>query len=204
MESSSYAPVQQDQVHSMDWFQDGSDPEPEVEFIARNPTVEPYSVTKSTTSENTPAETHNGGWRKTSWPDFEEFTRLVCGDREHSSHTRSGILRPFSRRQFKCTVARCSSRFRYLKGLQRHLSSHLSERSYVCWVPECQRRFTRSDNLTAHYATHGRLGGRNRYVATLDRTSSAYDPCFRGRLTSDGWPVTEGNAGWSDIKLELA
>jgi hypothetical protein len=28
-------------------------------------------------------------------------------------------------------------------------------------------------------------------VATLDRTSSAYDPCFRGRLTSDGWPVIE-------------
>jgi hypothetical protein len=137
MESVSNAPVQQDQVHSMDWFQDGSDPKPEVEFIARNPTVESYSVTKSTTSENTPAETPNGGWRKTSWPDFEEFTRLVCGDREHSSHTRGGIRRPFPRRQFKCTVAKCSSRFRYLKGLQRYLSSHLGERSYVCWVPEC-------------------------------------------------------------------
>jgi hypothetical protein len=72
----------------MDWFQYGSDLESEVEFIARNPAVEPYSVAKSMISENTPAETPNGGWRKTSWPDFEEFTRLVCGDREHSSHTR--------------------------------------------------------------------------------------------------------------------
>ncbi|OKP14972.1 Regulatory protein brlA [Penicillium subrubescens] len=54
-------------------------------------------------------------------------------------------------------------------------------------------------NLKAHYATHGRPGGRNRYVATLDRTSSAYDPCFRGRLTSDGWPVREGNAGSSNM-----
>jgi hypothetical protein len=199
MESSSYAPVQQDQAHSMDWFQYGSDLESEVEFIARNSTVELYNIAKSMITENTPVGTPNGGWRKTSWPDFEEFTRLVCGDREHTSHTRGGIPRPFPRRQFKCTVARCSSRFRYLKGLQRHLSSHLSERSYVCWVPECQRRFTRSDNLKAHYATHGRPGGRNRYVATLDRTSSAYDPCFRGRLTSDGWPVREGNAGSSDM-----
>ncbi|CEJ62840.1 hypothetical protein PMG11_11325 [Penicillium brasilianum] len=90
MESSSYAPVQQDQTHSMDWFQYGSDLESEVEFIARNPTVEPYSVAKSMITENTPVGTPNGGWRKTSWPDFEEFTRLVCGDREHSSHTRGG------------------------------------------------------------------------------------------------------------------
>ncbi|OKO94773.1 hypothetical protein PENSUB_11514 [Penicillium subrubescens] len=104
MESSSYAPVQQDQVHRMDWFQYGSDLESEVEFIARNPTVEPYSVAKSMITENTPAGTPNGSWRKTSWPDFEEFTRLVCGDREHSSHTRGGIPRPFPRRQFKCTA----------------------------------------------------------------------------------------------------
>jgi hypothetical protein len=41
-------------------------------------------------------------------------------------------------------------------------------------------------------------------VATLDRASLAYDPYFRGRLTSDGWLVMEGNVGWSDIKLELA
>jgi hypothetical protein len=90
MESSSYAPVQQDQAHSMDWFQYGSDLESEVEFIARNPTVEPYSVAKSMITENTPVGTPNDGWRKTSWPDFEEFTPLVCGDREHSSHTRGG------------------------------------------------------------------------------------------------------------------
>jgi hypothetical protein len=36
-------------------------------------------------------------------------------------------------------------------------------------------------------------------VATLDRTSPVYDPCFRGRLTSDGWPVIEENVGLSDI-----
>ncbi|CEJ62565.1 hypothetical protein PMG11_11062 [Penicillium brasilianum] len=199
MESSSHVPVQQGQVHSLGWFQYGSDPESEFEIIARNPTVKPYSVTKSMISENTPAETPNGGGRETSWPDFEEFTRLVCGDREHSSPSRSCILRPFPRRQFQCTVTKCSSRFRYLKGLQRHLASHLDERPYVCWVLECQRPFTRGDNLKAHYATHGRPEGRNRYVATLDRTSSAYDSCFRGRLTSDGRPVMEGNAGSSDM-----
>ncbi|KAJ5378284.1 uncharacterized protein N7496_005693 [Penicillium cataractarum] len=182
----------------MDWFQGGSVFESGVEFIARNPTVEPYSATRLIKSEDTSAKTPNGGWRRTSWQDFEEFTRLVCGDDERSIHIHNSMPGPFRRRQFKCTVARCSSRFRYPNGLQRHLSSHQAERSYVCWVPECQRRFTRGDNFNAHYATHGRPGGRNRYVATLDQSSSAYNPSFRGLLTSDGWPVTEGNADSSD------
>lgn len=79
MESSSYEPVQQDQVHTLDWFQYASDPESEVEFIARNPTVKPYSVTKSMISENTPAETPNGGWRKTSWPNFDPVLATSFG-----------------------------------------------------------------------------------------------------------------------------
>ena len=58
---------------------------------------------------------------------------------------------------------------------------------------------SRRDNVKAHYATHGKQGGRNRYVATLDRTSPAYDPCFRGQLTADGSPVREVNMGLPDI-----
>ncbi|OKP09561.1 Regulatory protein brlA [Penicillium subrubescens] len=179
----------------MDWFKDGSVLESEVEVFTRNPTIEPYSVIKPNMSDKPP----DGGWRTTSWQDFEEFTRLVCGNQGHSSHTLNSIPWQLPRRQFKCSVAKCSSRFRYFKGLQRHLSGHLAEKSYVCWVPECQRSFSRRDNLKAHYATHGRQGGRNRYVATLDRTSPAYDPCFRGQLTSDGWPVREVNMGLPDI-----
>jgi hypothetical protein len=75
----------------------------------------------------------------------------------------------------------------------------LAGKPHSCWVPECQRSFSRRDNLKAHYATHGRQGGRNRYVATLDPTSSAYDPCFRGQLTSDGLPVREVNIGLPDF-----
>jgi hypothetical protein len=86
MESSAYAPVQQDQVHCMDLFPYGSNFESEVKFTAKNPTVEPYNATESIINENTPAETPNGGWKKTSWPDFDEFTRLGCGDHEHSPH----------------------------------------------------------------------------------------------------------------------
>jgi hypothetical protein len=79
----------------------------------------------------------------------------------------------------------------------------LAGKPHSCWVPGCRRSFSRRDNLKAHYATHGKQGGRNRYVATLDRTSSAYDPCFRGQLTSDGLPVREINTDLSDIQLDL-
>ncbi|KAJ6000920.1 hypothetical protein N7481_001329 [Penicillium waksmanii] len=92
-------------------------------------------------------------------------------------------------RQFKCTYPGCDRQFRRRAAFQRHLTCHSDERPYVCWVPECHRSFKRSDNLEAHYQTHAKMGGRNRYVATLDNTSPAYDPKFRGRLTLEGWPA---------------
>lgn len=70
------------------------------------------------------------------------------------------------------------------------MKSHSKERPHICWVPGCNRGFSRNDNLNVHYsATHGRRGGRNRYVATLDEASTEYDPDFRGELTLDGKPV---------------
>jgi hypothetical protein len=93
------------------------------------------------------------------------------------------------RRQFKCGVQGCKSNFKLRKTLNRHLASHSGERPHVCWVPGCQRSFLRRDNLKAHYATHGKHRGRNRYVATLDKTVSVYNPEFRGELTFEGWPL---------------
>jgi hypothetical protein len=93
-----------------------------------------------------------------------------------------------SQRQFQCTYPGCDRQFRRRTALERHLICHSDERPYVCWVPECRRSFKRSDNLKAHYQTHAKMGGRNRYVATLDNTSPAYNPKFRGRLTLEGWP----------------
>jgi hypothetical protein len=94
-------------------------------------------------------------------------------------------------RQFRCTYPDCDRQFRRRTALERHLICHSDERPYVCWVPECHRSFKRSDNLKAHYPTHAKMGGRNRYVATLDNTSPAYSPEFRGRLTLEGWPALE-------------
>jgi zinc finger protein BrlA len=91
---------------------------------------------------------------------------------------------------FKCIEAGCKRCFKRRENLTRHLRCHSIVKSHVCWVPGCQRTFKRSDNLKVHYTrTHGQRGGRNRYVATLDRTSSDYDPSFRGQLTFDGRPL---------------
>lgn len=74
--------------------------------------------------------------------------------------------------------------------LERHIKSHSKEKPHVCWVPGCHRAFARRDNLKAHCTkTHARRGGRNRYVATLDKTSPDYDPGFRGELSLDGHPL---------------
>ncbi|KAJ6001115.1 hypothetical protein N7481_001524 [Penicillium waksmanii] len=94
-------------------------------------------------------------------------------------------------RQFRCRYPGCDSQFRRRKALERHLICHSDEKPYVCWVPECHRSFRRSDNLKAHYPTHAKMGGRNRYVATLDNTSPAYSPEFRGQLTLEGWSALE-------------
>ncbi|KAJ6118988.1 hypothetical protein N7471_013608 [Penicillium samsonianum] len=93
------------------------------------------------------------------------------------------------RRQFKCDVRGCESHFKLQKTLNRHLASHSGERPHVCWVPGCQRGFLRRDNLKAHYTTHGKRRGRNRYVATLDKTAPVYNPEFCGQLTPEGWPL---------------
>jgi len=92
-------------------------------------------------------------------------------------------------RQFKCTHPGCNRQFRRRAALERHLTCHSDERPYVCWVPECHRAFKRFDNHLAHYPTHGKLDGRNRYVATLDKACYMFDPEFRGTLTPQGWPL---------------
>lgn len=92
--------------------------------------------------------------------------------------------------QFRCSEPGCKGRFKRQEHLKRHMKSHSKDRPYVCWVPGCHRAFSRSDNLNAHYSkTHSKRGGRNRYVSTLDETSSDYDPNFRGQLTPDGRPI---------------
>lgn len=90
---------------------------------------------------------------------------------------------------FKCSYPGCKQYFKRQRTLDRHLNNHIGERLHVCWVPGCQRSFSRSDNLNAHYTTHGTHRGRNRYVATLDKTGPVYDPNFRGQLTLQGWPL---------------
>jgi hypothetical protein len=92
-------------------------------------------------------------------------------------------------RQFKCSHPGCESSFKRKEALKRHLTVHSGERPYVCWVPGCQRGFARRDNLGAHHISHGKHGGLNRYVATLDKTSPVYDPRYCGQLTPQGWPI---------------
>ncbi|KAI3286516.1 zinc finger protein [Penicillium brevicompactum] len=94
------------------------------------------------------------------------------------------------RRAFNCTIIGCRRGFKRQDHLERHIKSHSKEKPHVCWVPGCHRAFARRDNLKAHCTkTHARRGGRNRYVATLDKTSPDYDPGFRGELSLDGHPL---------------
>jgi hypothetical protein len=90
---------------------------------------------------------------------------------------------------FQCDYPACKQYFKRQRTLDRHRKKHMGDRLHVCWVPGCQRSFSRSDNLKAHYTTHGTHGGRNQYVATLDKTSPVYDLKFRGQLTPQGWPL---------------
>ncbi|CAG8305143.1 unnamed protein product [Penicillium salamii] len=94
------------------------------------------------------------------------------------------------KRKFNCTIIGCRRGFKRQDHLERHIKSHSKEKPHVCWVPGCHRAFARRDNLKAHCTkTHARRGGRNRYVATLDKTSPDYDPGFRGELSLDGHPL---------------
>lgn len=94
------------------------------------------------------------------------------------------------KRKFKCKIIGCRMGFKRQDHLERHIRSHSKEKPHVCWVPGCHRAFSRRDNLKAHCTkTHTRRGGRNRYVATLDKTSPDYDPGFRGQLSFDGRPL---------------
>jgi hypothetical protein len=120
---------------------------------------------------------------------FWQPVNLLYSPQDPSNLSLGGSQTNIPRRQFKCDVQGCKSHFKLRKTLNRHLASHSGERPHVCWVPGCQRSFLRRDNLKAHYATHGKRKGRNRYVATLDKTASAYNPEFCGQLTPDGWPL---------------
>ncbi|KAL2787007.1 hypothetical protein BJX66DRAFT_311791 [Aspergillus keveii] len=91
---------------------------------------------------------------------------------------------------FYCKEPGCNQSFKRQEHLKRHMKSHSKQVPYVCWVPGCHRAFGRSDSLNAHYTkAHGKRGGRNRYVATLDDQSPDYDPDFQGQLTPDGRPI---------------
>ncbi|OAX80017.1 hypothetical protein ACJ72_05652 [Emergomyces africanus] len=110
--------------------------------------------------------------------------------RQQRTHDLASIPPTIPAPLFKCDAPGCDGRFKRQEHLKRHLKSHTNEKPHVCWVPDCNKSFSRNDNLKVHYATtHGKKGGRNRYVATLDEGSSDYDPNFRGSLTSDGRPM---------------
>ncbi|CAI7604431.1 unnamed protein product [Penicillium viridicatum] len=120
---------------------------------------------------------------------FRQPVNLLYSSQDPSNSSLAGSQTNVPRRQFKCGVQGCRSHFKLRKTLNRHLASHSGVRPHVCWVPGCQRSFLRRDNLKAHYATHGKRKGRNRYVATLDKTASVYNPEFCGQLTPEGWPL---------------
>ncbi|CAG8184586.1 unnamed protein product [Penicillium nalgiovense] len=120
---------------------------------------------------------------------FGQPVNLLYSSQDPSNSSLAGSQTNVPRRQFKCGVQGCRSHFKLRKTLNRHMASHSGERPHVCWVPGCQRSFLRRDNLKAHYATHGKRKGRNRYVATLDKTASVYNPEFCGQLTPEGWPL---------------
>ncbi|OKP10463.1 hypothetical protein PENSUB_4111, partial [Penicillium subrubescens] len=134
MEFSIYAFAKQAQHQNPVWFKDDSDLEPRVEVLARNPTAESCSVAMLNRSDNALfGETPDSEWRTTSWHDFEEFTRPICGNQGYSSHSRNSIPWHIQRRQFKCSIVGCKVRFRYFQGLQRHLSGHLAGKPHSCW-----------------------------------------------------------------------
>lgn len=122
----------------------------------------------------------------------QDQCRGLLDDTLNPSTLSLGAGRPtFFNHLSNANIQPCKPFFKRQKNLDRHLEKHIGERIHVCWVPGCQRSFSHSDNLNAHYNLHGRYGGRNRYVATLDKTRSIYDPCFRGQLTPQGWPLSD-------------
>lgn len=111
---------------------------------------------------------------------------------QQPAHSLASVAKKIPPHPFKCDAPGCGGRFWRHEHLKRHLKNHTNEKPFVCWVPDCNKSFSRNDNLRAHYVTtHGRKGGRNRYVATLDEKSSDYDPEYRGDLTPDGRPLRE-------------
>ncbi|KAG5288938.1 C2H2 zinc finger domain-containing protein [Histoplasma capsulatum G186AR] len=111
---------------------------------------------------------------------------------QQPAHSLASVAKKIPPHPFKCDVPGCGGRFWRHEHLKRHLKNHTNEKPFVCWVPDCNKSFSRNDNLRVHYvSTHGRKGGRNRYVATLDEKSSDYDPEYRGDLTPDGRPLRE-------------
>jgi hypothetical protein len=120
---------------------------------------------------------------------FESCSSIKDGMPHASTSSLGSVPATIPQRQFKCSHPGCESSFKRKEALKRHLTVHSGERPYVCWVPGCQRGFARRDNLGAHHISHGKHGGLNRYVATLDKTSPVYDPRYCGQLTPQGWPI---------------
>jgi zinc finger protein BrlA len=81
--------------------------------------------------------------------------------------------------------------FKRREHAKRHVETvHKKRNQFKCWVPECATPpFTRNDNLKMHKKTHLKRSGKNRYVATLDPSSTFYDPEYEGPLDEDGNPT---------------
>lgn len=92
-----HASARYSQAYNPGWFKDGSNAEPlhaaEIELSARDPIPESCSISMLNMSGiRSFDETPDSEWGTTSWKDFEEFTRLICGQRSRSNHGCDSIL----------------------------------------------------------------------------------------------------------------
>ncbi|KAJ3410333.1 hypothetical protein HDV05_003887 [Chytridiales sp. JEL 0842] len=66
------------------------------------------------------------------------------------------ILSPNLPRPFECAHPSCTSAFKSLGHLIRHVRIHTNERPFGCWIPGCELSFTRADTANKHTRSHAR------------------------------------------------